>query len=47
MLRLKSFQVNSFAIPVDGSWSDMTVRGMAVLDIDFAANRKAWEDAVS
>lgn len=47
VLRLKSFQVNSFAIPVDGSWSDMTVRGMAVLDIDFAANRKAWEDAVS
>ena len=47
VLRLKSFQVNSFAIPVDGSWSDMTVRGMAVLDIDFATNRKAWEDAVS
>ena len=47
VLRLKSYQVNSFAIPVDGSWSDMTVRGMAVLDIDFATNRKAWEDAVS
>ena len=47
VLRLKSFQVNSFALPIDGSWSDMTVSGMAVLDIDFAANRKAWEDAVS
>lgn len=47
ILRLRSYQVSSFAIPVDGTWSDMTVRGMAVLDIDFAANRKAWEDAVS
>ena len=47
VLRLRSFDVKSFAIPVDGTWSDMTVSGMAVLDIDFAANRKAWEDAVS
>ncbi len=47
ILRLRSYQVSSFAISVDGTWSDMTVRGMAVLDIDFAANRKAWEDAVS
>ncbi len=47
ILRLKSFDVKSFAIPIDGSWSDMRVSGMDVLDIDFSANRKAWEDAVS
>lgn len=47
ILRLKSFEVKSFAIPIDGSWSDMRVSGMDVLDIDFSANRKAWEDAVS
>ena len=47
VLRLRSFQVNSFAIPVDGSWSDMRVNGMDVLDIEYGTNRKAWEDAVS
>ncbi len=47
ILRLKSFTVESFAIPVDGTWSDMRVSGMDVLDVDYSANRKAWEDAVS
>lgn len=47
ILRLKSFTVESFAIPVDGTWSDMRVSGMDVLDVDYTANRKAWEDAVS
>lgn len=47
ILRLKSFSVESFAIPVDGSWSDMRVSGMDVLDVDYTVNRKAWEDAVS
>ena len=47
ILRLKSFDVKSFAIPIDGSWSDMRVSGMDVLDVDYSANRKAWEDAVS
>ena len=47
VLRLKSYQVSSFSIPVDGTWSDMRVNGMDVLDVDFAANRTAWEEAVS
>lgn len=47
VLRLKSYSVSSFSIPVDGSWSDMRVSGMDVLDVDFSANRNAWEDAVS
>ena len=46
-LRMKKYEINSFSIPVDGSWKDMRVNGMDVLDIDFAQNRKAWEDAVS
>lgn len=47
VLRLKNYSVSSFSIPVDGSWSDMRVNGMDVLDVDFSANRNAWEDAVS
>lgn len=47
VLRLKSYEVQSFSIPVDGTWRDMTVSGMAVLDVDYAANRKAWEEAVT
>ena len=47
VFRMKKYEVNSFSIPVDGSWSDMRVSGMDVLNIDFAKNRKAWEDAVS
>ena len=47
VLRLKSYSVSSFSIPVDGSWSDMRVNGMDVLDVDFGANRTAWENAVS
>lgn len=47
VLRLKSYSVSSFSIPVDGTWSDMRVSGMDVLDVDFSANRTAWEEAVS
>lgn len=47
VLRLRSYEVQSFAIPADGTWSDMRVSGMDVLDVDYGANRKAWEDAVS
>lgn len=46
VLRLKSYEVQSFSIPVDGSWRDMRVSGMDVLDVDFAKNRTAWENAV-
>ncbi len=47
ILRLRNYEVQSFALPIDGTWSDLTVSGMQVLDIDFEANRKAWEAAVS
>lgn len=47
ILRLRNYQVQSFAIPVDGTWSDMNVNGMDVLDVDYATNRRAWEEAVS
>ena len=46
VLRMKSYEVQSFSIPVDGSWRDMKVSGMDVLDVDFSANRTAWENAV-
>lgn len=45
-LRMKSYSVSSFSMPVDGSWSDMRVNGMDVLDVNYAANRTAWENAV-
>lgn len=47
VLRLKSYQIESFSIPIDSTWRDMRVNGMDVLDVDYAANQKAWEDAVS
>ena len=42
---LSEYEVTSHTIPVDGTWSDATVDGMAVLSIDFEANAgyyKAW-----
>lgn len=36
-----------FAIPVDGKWSGAEINGMSVLVVDFAANTKAWLDAVN
>ena len=47
VLRMKSYSVSSFSIPIDGTWSDLRVNGMDVLDVDYSANRTAWEEAVS
>lgn len=47
VLRIKSYEVQSFSVPIDGSWRDMRVSGMDVLDVDFAQNRNAWEEAVT
>ncbi len=33
-------------IPADGTMTDRIVDGMMVLDIDFAANRRLWQEAV-
>lgn len=33
-------------IPIDGSWSNMNVKGMAVLGIDFAENKDYWYELV-
>lgn len=40
------YQVISARIPADGSWSNMNVRGMAVLKIDFSKNRDYWYELV-
>ncbi len=40
------YEVVSGRIPIDGSWSSMNVRGMAVLRIDFSENRDYWYELV-
>lgn len=41
-----SYEVDSGRIPVDGSWWNLNIRGMAVLGIDFAVNREYWLERV-
>lgn len=45
-LDLKSYDFQSLAVPVDGSWNNANIRGMSVLTIDFDENTKAWHDLV-
>ena len=46
-LNRNDYQIESMAIPVSGTWEYATIRGMAVLTIDFAANSKAWYEKVA
>lgn len=39
---LSDYTVETFTIPMDGTWSDMTVDDMAVLSVDFEANAQEW-----
>lgn len=41
-----SYDLQSFRIPDDGSYTGMTIRGMDVLGIDFDANRQTWHALV-
>lgn len=41
-----NYEVDSGRIPRDGSWWSMNVRGMAVLGIDFSANKEYWLERV-
>lgn len=47
LVDISSYEIDSFAIPVDGTWSGANINGMSVLVVDFAANTKAWLDAVN
>lgn len=41
-----NYDLQSFRIPTDGSYTGMTIRGMSVLGIDFDTNRQAWSELV-
>lgn len=40
------YEVNSGRIPFDGSWQNLKVRGMDVLEIDFHENKEYWLEQV-
>lgn len=40
------YELISSRIPVDGSWKNLRIRGMAVLGIDFAENKDRWCELV-
>ena len=46
LLDISSYEIENFAIPVDGTWGNARINEMAVLIIDFKANAKAWLEAV-
>lgn len=41
-VKRKDYSIESMAIPVTGTWQYATIQGKAVIQIDFAANAKAW-----
>lgn len=47
MLDVGKYSIESMAIPVDGTWSNMNVNKMAVLKVDFSANTQEWYNKVN
>lgn len=47
LVDISSYNFDSMHIPVDGSWSNANIRGMAVLTVDFKANSEAWYKKVT
>lgn len=47
VLNRKDYSIESMAIPVDGTWKYATIDGKAIIEVDFAANAKAWYDKVT
>ena len=41
-VKRKDYSIESMALPIDGTWKYATIDGKAVIEIDFAANAKAW-----
>jgi anionic cell wall polymer biosynthesis LytR-Cps2A-Psr (LCP) family protein len=46
-VKRKDYSIESMAIPVTGTWQYATIQGKAVIQIDFAANAKAWYDKIT
>lgn len=42
----RDYELSLLRLPADGTMSDRIVDGMMVLDIDFEANRRLWQEAV-
>lgn len=47
LLRAKNYEIKSMALPVEGTYASGTVGDMSVLKVNFGANTKAWEEAIS
>ena len=47
LLDVGKYSIESMAIPVDGTWSNMNVNKMAVLKVDFSANTQEWYNKVN
>lgn len=41
-----NYDIESARIPIDGSWQNLNIRGMAVLGIDFGENKEYWLEQV-
>lgn len=41
-----TYETEQITIPADGTYSNASIRGMDVLEVDFAANRTVWEKTV-
>lgn len=41
-----TYETQQITIPADGTYSNASIRGMDVLQVDFSANRRIWEQAV-
>lgn len=44
--KYSEYTIEQYSLPMDGTYSNLTTNGMAVLDIDCAANATAWYDIV-
>ncbi|MDO4189823.1 MAG: LCP family protein, partial [Lachnospiraceae bacterium] len=45
-LNISSYSFDNMTIPIEGSWSNVNIRGMSVLAIDFQKNTEAWFNLV-
>lgn len=44
--KYSEYTIEQYSLPMDGTYSNLTTNGMAVLNIDCAANATAWYDIV-
>ncbi len=45
-LDMKNYTIESLSLPIEGTWSNKSIKGMSVLTVDFQENAEYWKEKV-